>query len=205
MLDLLFELRPQLTLAEDDEPDVGDLLDDDGRRLDQRVVVLLSNQRANGTDDRRVGRQEQCRMEVAVRQRDDTFDVDALVHNLDFRWWNRSATRRSRTARLMARKQSTCEHFQAEKELRAIGNSMRREATSIGRGRGAAIESAAAIATAFGSWACTTSGRSCLSTRDRRQAAARSISPRDDSGTRSSPSDMRWKSAPSGSATSAAR
>ena len=48
MLDLLFELRPQLTLAEDDEPDVGDHLDDDGRRLDQRVVVLLNNQRANG-------------------------------------------------------------------------------------------------------------------------------------------------------------
>ncbi|MNC90225.1 hypothetical protein D3C83_62980 [compost metagenome] len=54
----------------------------------------------------------------------------------------------------MAMKRSTCEYFQRENEWRAMRYSMRREATSGGRGTGAAIDSAvAAIATPCGSCA----------------------------------------------------
>ncbi len=117
-----------------------------------------------------------------------------------------SATSRLRIASELAMKQSTWPYFQRENELWAMRNSTRREATSGGLGVGDEIESAvAAIATACGSCACTTSGRSCRTTRDSRQAAARSISCFGARGIRSSPSDMRLNSAPSGCATSAAR
>ena len=117
-----------------------------------------------GTDDRRVGRQEQCRMELPSRQRDDTFDVTSCTISI-FDGGTRSATRRSRTARLMARKQSTCG---TSRRRRSLGNrkldAARGDEHRSRRRRG--TESAvAAIATAFGSWACTTSGRSCRHTR----------------------------------------
>ena len=63
----------------------------------------------------------------------------------------------------------------------------------------------AAMDTACGSCAWITSGPNCLSTRASRHAAARSTSLRGASGTRSSPSDIRLKSSPSGCATSTAR
>ena len=57
-------------------------------------------------------------------------------------------------ASLLAMKQSTCAYFQRENEFFAIGDSMRRDATSGGFGVGDEIDSAvAAIATACGSWA----------------------------------------------------
>ena len=128
-------------------------------------------------------------MQVACRQADNAFDVDPFVHDIDLA--ARNAVGDQPIAHGAADRQEAVdlgvlparERVARDGELDAPRGDQRRPRT------GAAIDSAvAAMATACGSCACTTSGRSCLRTRDSRHAAARSTSPRRRSGMRSRPS-----------------
>ena len=88
-----------------------------------------------------------------------------------------SATSICRIASDAQMKQSTWRYFQRDIAPLRRWKSTRREATSGGLASCVLIDSASpAIATPCGSWAWTMSGLSCLSRRDRRQAALRSIS-----------------------------
>ena len=95
-------------------------------------------------------------------------------------------------AREAAMNRSTCRYFHRENEWPCRWKSTRRDATIFGRGSGALNDSARpAIATAWGSWACTICGFQSRMMRDSFHAADRSTSLRGASGTRSGPSDAR--------------
>ena len=103
-------------------------------------------------------------------------------------------------------KRSTWRYFQRENELLLRWKSTRRAATSAGRRGGEAIDRAvAATATPCGSCAWMTSGCRSRMTRDSRQAAGRSTSPRGASGTTSMSAGRRFRSSPFGWATTTTR
>ena len=51
-VDLAFELIAQLTLTEDDESCVGNLLDDEARRLDEMALTLMRHERRDAMSGR---------------------------------------------------------------------------------------------------------------------------------------------------------
>ena len=197
----------QLALAEDHEPHVGHLLDDQARRLDEVALPLVRNQRRNVADDRRAVRQEERFVDVDRRRGDATCSTSIPSCTVTVRSAGTpSATSIWRIASEAAMKQSTCRYFQRESELPLRWKSTRRDATSAGTRTpfvawsGPSTTPSAAIATPCGSWAWMMSGVSRLISRESLQAAARSISVRGAIGMSSSPSAARRRSSPSGCA-----
>ena len=85
-------------------------------RLDQVLLPLVVDQRADVDDNRRTTRQPELAVNVDRRQPADLADVDAVVHDDDLRAGMPSCTRMSRIALEAAMKRSTCRYFQREKE-----------------------------------------------------------------------------------------
>ena len=137
VVDLPLERLAQFAVADDHEPRVGHLAHDERRRLDQVVVALVRHQRRHVADDRRVRRQVELAawtfaagMRTMRSTSTPSCTIVILARGMP------SATSRSRMATLLAMKQSTCEYFQRENELCAIGDSIRRDARSGGFGVG---------------------------------------------------------------------
>ena len=66
---LALEVLAQLALAENDEPRVGHLLDDQVRGLDEVPLALVRHERRDVADDRRVMRQPERLVHVDRRRR----------------------------------------------------------------------------------------------------------------------------------------
>ena len=77
---LLFEVLPQFTFAEDDEPRVGHLLNDQVRGLDEVPLSLVRHQRRDVADDGCMMRQPENLVYVDSRSGGDVIDVNPFVN-----------------------------------------------------------------------------------------------------------------------------
>ena len=82
--DLLFECRTQFAFAKNHEPSIRDSAEDDRGSINEMVLALLRDERADVTDDRRMSRKKKCGMYVGRWKVHDALDVNALMDDGGF-------------------------------------------------------------------------------------------------------------------------
>jgi len=78
--DLPLERLPQVAFAENQEPRVGHVLDDERRGVDEMPLAFMRHEGRDVADDRRAVREPERLVDVHRRRRVDQLEVDPFVH-----------------------------------------------------------------------------------------------------------------------------